>query len=190
MSLIDLAHRIQTEGDWCLFLDRDGTINQRIPGEYVKEWSQFQFLPGVLESAETYSLNFKKIFVVTNQQGIGKELMTNEDLDKVHTEMIKNIELHRGYIDEVYHCPFLAVEDPPSRKPNPGMAFQAQQDFEGVQFKSCLMIGDSQSDIDFGHQLGMKTLWVNTKNSASLAPINYDYEISGLSEFASILKNI
>ncbi len=190
MSLIELGQRIKSEGNWSLFLDRDGTINQRIPGEYVQEWSQFEFLPGVLDSMEQYSLHFKHIFVVTNQQGIGKEIMTTEQLDLVHTQMIKEIEAHKAFIDEVYHCPFLAIEDPPCRKPNPGMAFQAQEDFEGVNFKTCLMIGDSQSDIDFGHQLGMKTLWVNTPNSASQSPINYDYEISGLAEFAAILKNI
>ena len=68
-----------------------------------------------------------------------------------------------GLVDAVYYCPDLADFDPPCRKPNPGMAIEAKSNFPDIDFKNSLMVGDSESDIQFGNRLGMKTLLVKTK---------------------------
>ena len=73
-----------------LFLDRDGVINEKIDG-YVKTYSEFKFIDGVLESLKHLSEYFKKIIIVTNQQGIGKKIMTSDDLDRLHNSMINEI---------------------------------------------------------------------------------------------------
>lgn len=145
---------------WTLFLDRDGVINKRLPGDYVKEPAEFEFLPGVLESIAAFSKLFGRIIIVTNQQGIGKGLMTENDLQKVHQHMLSEIEAAGGHIDAVYHCPGLAEDDPPCRKSNPGMALQAKEDFPEIDFGKSVMIGDSESDMEFGRRLGMKCILV------------------------------
>lgn len=146
-----------------LFLDRDGVINKRIPGAYVEKVEQFNFFPNLAENFKTLNKFFSRVIVVTNQQGIGKELMTHEDLAVVHDYMLFEIEMNDGVVDAIYYCPDLADFDPPCRKPNPGMALEAKANFQDIDFKNSLMVGDSESDIQFGSRLGMKTLLVKTK---------------------------
>ena len=82
-----------------LFLDRDGTLNERLPGAYVRTWEEFRFLPGVLDALRILSGHFERIVVVTNQQGIGKEVMTVEELEAVHARMLQEIAHAGGRID-------------------------------------------------------------------------------------------
>ena len=146
-----------------LFLDRDGVINKRIPGAYVERVEQFNLFPNLAENFKVLNNFFSRVLVVTNQQGIGKELMTHEDLAVVHEYMLFEIEMNDGLVDAVYYCPELAEFDPSCRKPNPGMALEAKANFADIEFGNSLMVGDSESDIQFGNQLGMKTLLVKTK---------------------------
>ena len=176
--------KIREAGDWTLFLDRDGTINKRLPNDYVKTTEEFEFLPRALEAIKIFSQLFQHVIIVTNQQGIGKELMTDDDLHVVHDNMTKDIIANGGYIDQIYYCPYLAIDNPTSRKPNPGMAFQAAEDFPEIHFKRSLMIGDTMSDMLFGHQLGMKTILLN---SASLLGKNDAESIVGM-EMASLYE--
>ena len=69
---------------WTLFLDRDGVINRRLPGAYVQSWEAFHWLPGALEAIAGLTQNVGRAFVVTNQQGIGKGLMTVASLELIH----------------------------------------------------------------------------------------------------------
>lgn len=166
---------------WTLFLDRDGVINKKLDG-YVTKPSEFVFLPKVLDALSVLSGLFHRILIVTNQQGIGKELMTHDDLHSVHSHMLRNINLAGGRIDNIYYCPNLSHEDAPCRKPNPGMAFHAQQDFEDIDFLESIMIGDSDSDIEFGNLLGMTTVKIGG------VPDQYaDMTCSSLTDFITYL---
>ena len=68
------------DNSWTLFLDRDGVINRKLEGDYVKTIEEFEFLPNSLKAIVAFSNYFHKIIVVTNQQGISKKLMTENDL--------------------------------------------------------------------------------------------------------------
>ena len=144
---------------WTLFLDRDGVINRRLLDDYVKRWDEFEFLPGVKEAIAKLSRIFGRVVIVSNQQGIGKGLMTEKDLDHIHSMMVHEIEEAGGRIDAIYHCPELKEKNPECRKPKPGMALQAQKDFPEIDFEKSVMIGDSESDIEFGKRLGMLTVF-------------------------------
>lgn len=143
---------------WTLFLDRDGVINERLVGDYVKNPEDFHFKSGVLEAVAAFSKIFGRIIVVTNQQGIGKNIMTERNLSDIHRYMISEIQKHGGRIDAVYFAPQLAQENSEMRKPNSGMALQAKRDFGEIDFAKSVMIGDSDSDIVFGQNLGMITV--------------------------------
>ena len=93
------------KGDWTLFIDRDGVINRRLVDDYVKNLDEFEFLPGVLHAMSIFAKNFKHIFVVTNQQGVGKGLMTEEKVHQIHSSMVSQIVQKNGRIDAVYFCP-------------------------------------------------------------------------------------
>lgn len=150
----------RTDESWTLFLDRDGVINRRIMYGYVTKWEEFAFLNGVLEALAKLSARFDKIFIVTNQAGIEKELMTHEMLHAIHHNMMEAIRFHGGRVDEIYYCPYKGDLDPLCRKPNPGMALEAKKDYPDIDFKKSLMVGDSDSDMEFGNRLGMKTILV------------------------------
>ena len=146
--------------NWTLFLDRDGVINVRIIDGYVTKIEEFDFLPNVIEAFRIFKDKFKHVVVVTNQQGVGKGLMTESDVEKVHEYMIQEVITNGGNIDKVYFCPQLKSETDNYRKPSPKMAFFAKNDFPEIDFSKSIMIGDMNSDIEFGKNAGMKTIFI------------------------------
>jgi D-glycero-D-manno-heptose 1,7-bisphosphate phosphatase len=146
-----------------LFLDRDGVVNRRIVGSYVRNWTEFEFLEGVLKAMPIFKQHFDYIFIVTNQQGIGKGVMTEADLLAVHTKMIAEVEQAGGRIDAAYHCPYLSKDKPRCRKPNIGMALDAQAAYPDFDLANSIMVGDSPSDMEFGRNCKMKTVFIETK---------------------------
>lgn len=144
--------------DEFLFLDRDGILNKHLLGDYVRNWSMWEWLPGILEAMPVLAKRFKRIFIVTNQQGVGKGLMTEADLEDVHRHMLADIEAAGGRIDGVYVCTALESEKSPNRKPEIGMALQAQRDFPEVDFHRSVMVGDSKSDELFAQRSRMRFL--------------------------------
>jgi len=175
----DIKKAVQ-QGDWTLFLDRDGVINHRLVDDYVKSWEEFEFLPGVLEAIALFSKNFKHIFIITNQQGIGKGLMTEVDLQDIHEKMLKEIQAAGGKIDSIYFCPSLAKENSPMRKPNPGMARKAKEDFPDIEFSKSIMVGDSKSDMEFGKNAGMYCVFIGERPNN----MNVDASFPNLIEMA------
>lgn len=154
--------KIHINASSSLFLDRDGVINKRIEGDYVKAWDQFEFLPGVEDAIACFSKLFKNIFIVTNQQGVGKGQMSHDDIGAIHNKMIQEITEAGGRIDNVYYCPDLADSGSFNRKPNIGMGLKAKKDFPVVNFKNAIMVGDSISDMKFGKRLKMKTVFISS----------------------------
>ena len=149
--------RFDDEAFDTLFLDRDGVIHRLRPNDYVKNWEEFEFMPGMLDRLARWSGRFRRILVVTNQRGVGKGIMSLDDLNRIHDRMIEEIEHHGGRIDRVYFCTALSPDDP-NRKPQTGMAQQARIDFPDIDFARSLMIGDSESDRQFARNAGMAFL--------------------------------
>ncbi|MBP5647272.1 MAG: HAD-IIIA family hydrolase [Bacteroidaceae bacterium] len=144
-----------------LFLDRDGVVNVWLPGDYVKTWEEFRFNEGFTEFICRYSACFRYIIVVTNQRGVGKGLMTFEQLEEIHARMLETIAGSGGRIDHIYVCTSVSESDP-MRKPNPGMALQAMRDYPDIAMERSLMIGDQPSDRIFARNCGMHFLfWEN-----------------------------
>ena len=169
---------------WTLFLDRDGVINVRLIDDYVKNINEFKFLPGVLEAFKIFAERFGRIIIVTNQQGVGKGLMTLQDVDEVHDFMKKEIDNQKGRIDAIYVCPQLKSDPNNFRKPSPRMAYMAQHDFPEIDFEKSVMIGDSNSDIEFGKNAGMYTILIGDE-PVKCKP---DSKFESLLKFANILK--
>lgn len=143
-----------------LFLDRDGTLNVRLIDDYVKRPDEFELIDGTLEALALLSQRFNHLFIVTNQQGIGKGLMSVQDLEAIHRPFLQQVEQAGGKIDKVYFCPNLKSDHSFNRKPNIGMALQAHRDFPDISLKHSIMVGDSRSDMLFGRRAGMTTVLV------------------------------
>lgn len=175
---------LNINNSWTLFLDRDGVINKKLDNDYVKHWVEFEFIEGVFEAIKKFNSVFGKIVVVTNQQGIGKNLYRVEDLELIHKNMIYELTYLGGRVDKVYFSPYLNSENHPSRKPNIGMALQAQKDFPEVNFNTSIIAGDSLSDMEFGRNAGMKTIFISEEKKQHET---IDFQFKSLIEFANQL---
>lgn len=144
---------------WTLFLDRDGVINQKRDNDYVKNYSEFNFLDGVLDAISFLSKVFGKTIIITNQRGVGRGVISESDLRLIHSKMKVEINIHNGRIDKIYFCTGVLDSDF-NRKPNIGMGLQAKMDFPSIDFNKSVMIGDSYSDMLFGNKLGMKCVLI------------------------------
>ena len=171
--------------DEFLFLDRDGVLNRQIVGDYVRNWSMWEWLPGVLETMPVLAKRYKRIFLVSNQQGVGKGLMTADDLEDIHRNMMAEIQAAGGRIDRIYTCTELESTHSPNRKPETGMALQAQKDFPEVDFHRSLMAGDTITDMLFAQKAHMRAVYITKNNPVpdSVRDIT-DLTISDLSALA------
>ncbi len=172
---------------WSLFLDRDGVINKRLLNDYVKTIEEFEFLPGVPEAIKFFKNIFAHVLVVTNQQGVSKGLMTENDLHKVHQYFVKELEKNGTRVDKIYYCTDLAGSGSLDRKPEIGMALKAQADFSDIDFSKSIMAGDSKSDMEFGRRAGMKTVFIGKKIKFDKALV--DEQFQSLVHFAEQIKN-
>jgi histidinol-phosphate phosphatase family protein len=158
-----LNTKIEIDKSWTLFLDRDGVINEETVGTYITDWDDFVFCDGTLEALERLSQIFGTIVVVTNQRGVGRGIMSLDDLKDINSKMTTSILAAGGRIDKIYACTAVSNDDH-NRKPNVGMALQAKEDFDHINFKKSIVIGNSFSDMEFGKRLAMHTVFLTTKH--------------------------
>lgn len=151
---------LAVDSSWTLFLDRDGVINRKKEGDYIRSLSEFEWLPEAPEALVRLAQLFGRIIIVTNQQGIGKGLMSRADVDAIHRYVQGHVQSLGGRIDAIYVAPELASPQAELRKPATGMALLARADFPEIDFTKSVMIGDSVSDLEFGKRLGMFTVMV------------------------------
>ncbi len=172
---------------WTLFLDRDGVINHEKKGDYIRNPEEFRFYEGVFDAMKIFAERFEKIVIVSNQRGVGKELMTEDDLLKINKHLLTEIESVGGRIDHIYYCTAVETTDP-DRKPNPGMAFSAKLDFPEIDFKKSIMVGNKPSDMLFGRNAGIYTIYLSTTHPETAFPHpDIDLRFDSLINFAKAL---
>ena len=185
--MIDLQ---QIDSGWTLFLDRDGVLNVEKEDSYIFHYGEFQFYEGVREALRHCAAVFGRIVVVTNQRGVGKGLMTAEDLQDIHDKMVAEIVLAGGRIDGIYYADSLDNAHP-LRKPQPGMAHAAKNDLPGIDLSRSVMVGNNISDMEFGRNAGMYTVFLLTTNPEQSLPHRaIDLAFNSLADFAKHLHRI
>ncbi len=178
----------QIDKSWTLFLDRDGVINHEKEMDYVLNYDEFIFYEGAKEALRIFDETFSTIIIVTNQRGIGKERMTEEDLTDIHTKMIGEIVSEEGRIDKIYYSTSLDNDDP-LRKPQSGMALLAKKDFPQINFSTSIMVGNNVSDMLFGRNTGMHTVFLKTTSpDLELPHAAIDLSFNSLIDFAKALQ--
>jgi histidinol-phosphate phosphatase family protein len=179
-----------TSKDWTLFLDRDGVLNVEKDNGYILNWDEFVFYPTTLDAMAILRPLFARIFLVTNQKGIGRGLMNLTDLENIHANMLAAIRAKGGNLDHLFFCPDLDSNSP-NRKPNPGMAFQAKALYPTVDFTKSIMVGNRPSDMDFGRNAGMHTVFVATTHPETDYPHSaIDLRYNNLLEFAQAVADL
>lgn len=158
-----------------VFLDRDGVINRKLKGDYVKDWSEFAFLPGARKGVQLLKKSGFITVVVTNQRCISKGVATLDKLTEIHTRMISEIVRSGGSIDALYFCPHGIDEGCGCRKPAPGMVAKAFRDFEarGIRIDAgeSYLIGDEDKDMLAGKAAGLRTIRIGAGRKGPVHPM-------------------
>jgi len=142
-----------------VFVDRDGVINRRLPGDYVRAWDQFRFLPGARAGLRLLREAGHLLVVITNQRGIGRGLMSEADLAEVHRRMQVELVRAGAGVDAILHCPHDLSEGCDCRKPKPGMIERALERF-AIDVARSWVVGDSLSDLEAGRAVGIRGILV------------------------------
>lgn len=143
--------------EWCLFLDRDGVINRRIAGDYVRDWQQFEWLPGAQAAVRILRQWAPHLVVVTNQQGVGKGLMSLDDVGAIHARMADELAEGGTSVDAFQVCPHLASEGCMCRKPHPGMVVDWLGGHPDNESMLSVVVGDSASDLELARNVAVIT---------------------------------
>ncbi|MCL4109384.1 UNVERIFIED_CONTAM: hypothetical protein GTU68_033209 [Idotea baltica] len=147
---------------------------------YIQHPLEFILLPEVAETIVAFREWVDTIVVVTNQRGIARGLMTEEDLEKVHLQMIVELGLKGAAVDDIFYCPHERDAGCDCRKPLPGMALQAKMAFPKIDFEKSLLIGDTATDMQMGRALGMLCVHVGPE---AVDPHLFDLHLPDLGAF-------
>jgi len=142
-----------------LFLDRDGVIN--IEKDYLYKIEDFEFISGIFDLCRYYQKLGYMIFIVTNQSGIARAYYSEDDFFKLTQWMLKRFKNENIIISKVYHCPHHPDISGPClcRKPNAGMIFEAEKEFD-IDLANSILIGDKERDIEAGLNAGINTTYL------------------------------
>jgi len=135
-----------------VFLDRDGVIN-RDSSNYVKNWSEFSFLPGSLKALKNLTKNGFTLIIITNQSAIRRKILSLEGLEAIHRNMIETVNSAGGEIKDIFFCPHLPEDGCSCRKPKPGLIHAAQKAYR-IDLANSVMVGDNAKDIECARNAG------------------------------------
>jgi len=140
-------------GGPAIFIDRDGVINRRRPGDYVLDGSQLVLIPGIRSALKQLSSLGLPLIVISNQAAVGKGLLDPSGLEKITTQMYQTLLADGVFLFAAYYCIHRSSEDCLCRKPKPGLLLRAAQDFN-IDLSRSIFIGDSDTDVQAAQAAG------------------------------------
>ncbi|MCX7879260.1 MAG: HAD-IIIA family hydrolase [Ignavibacteria bacterium] len=169
-----------------VFFDRDGVVNYRIVGEYIKDKDNFHFIPDFLIVLPRIRFFDYKLILVSNQKGVGKGLMSQEELHQIDSFMNKILMDKFGFcFDDVYYCVDASEKESNCLKPSPAMLLEAIGKW-GIEPSQSWMVGDKEKDIIAGKRAGVKTVLIGI--SDEVINENPDYRLNNLYDFIKLLE--
>lgn len=136
-----------------VFLDRDGTLIEE--KEYLSKPEQVVIYPGVVQALKELKDAGFKLFLVTNQSGVGRGYFTLEDVEEVHAHLGAELAKHGIKFEKIYVAPEHPDKPSRGRKPSPQFLFDARDEF-GIDLSQSYMIGDKLIDLECGWNAGVK----------------------------------
>ena len=153
-----------------LILDRDGVLNHEAENRgYVRDPSEFHWLPGALEALAILHRAGLRLTVASNQSGVGRRLMSLEQLAAVHERMQMEAARHGGGLDLVLFCPHDPEAGCDCRKPAPGLIREAIAR-SGVAAAESLVVGDDVRDMEAARRAGVPAARPRTGRRSRVKP--------------------
>jgi D-glycero-D-manno-heptose 1,7-bisphosphate phosphatase len=144
-----------------IFIDRDGVINCRRPGDYVLNWSQFIFVPGIRAALKEIAGLGLPMIVISNQAAVGKGMLDTEGLQEITAQMHRTLLAEGTVLSAAYYCIHRPDENCICRKPKPALLSRAASDFD-IDLSRSVFIGDSETDVQAARAAGCKPILFGT----------------------------
>lgn len=167
-----------------VFFDRDGTLMKEV--HYCADPGQVRVYPGVSAALQQLKDAGFRLFIVSNQSGIGRGLITEAQHRAVQEELLRQI--GAGLIDACYFCPGVPGTASPRRKPEPAMVLEAAAEYD-LDLARSYFIGDKADDIECGRRAGARTIQVLTGYGPQ-QPAGADYRAADVAEAVGIILGL
>jgi len=149
-----------------ILIDRDGVINQKAPrGEYISKWKDFIFLEDTKKAMIELSKIGFQFIVISNQAGLARGMITPDDLEDIHKNMVQELKKNGVEVLKIYYCPHHWDEKCECRKPKAGMLFQASEDFN-VRLDKLIFIGDDIRDAEAAWNAGANSILIQNQEES------------------------
>lgn len=136
-----------------IFLDRDGTLN--VDKNYLSNPAELIIIPGTSDALRRLMQAGYRLFIVTNQSGIGRGYYTLADMHAVNEKLCAELAKDGIRFEKIYYAPEAPEEPSRGRKPSPQFLFDARDEF-GIDLAQSYMIGDKIIDLECGWNAGVK----------------------------------
>jgi D-glycero-D-manno-heptose 1,7-bisphosphate phosphatase len=141
--------------DPAVFFDRDGTLIDDVG--YPRDPARVRLVDGAAEALARLREAGFRLVVVSNQSGIGRGLVTENEAQSVHERFVSELERHGVRLDGARYCPHAPGAGCDCRKPAPGLLLAAADDL-GLDLAASFMVGDKSSDVEAGRRAGCRTI--------------------------------
>lgn len=156
-------------GSPAVFVDRDGTLVREV--SYLRRVEQIEVLPRVPEAIQLLHQHGLKVVVVTNQSGVARGFLTEDELRRIHQEVERRLARAEAFLDGIYYCPHHPSEgiDPyrvscECRKPNVGLTQRAATELN-LDLGRSYVVGDKYSDMELAARIGAKGLLIQNNKA-------------------------
>lgn len=171
-----------------VILDRDGVINQD-SDEFIKSPEEWVAIPGSLEAIAQLNHAGYRVYVASNQSGIGRGLFDIETLNSIHDKMHNDLQKHGARIEAILFCPHTPEDNCHCRKPRPGLyeqvAIRSNQSLQGVP-----VIGDSLRDLIAAKAVDARPILVKTGKGENTLKENNDNSLSGVDCYDNLAQAV
>jgi D-glycero-D-manno-heptose 1,7-bisphosphate phosphatase len=171
--------------DKVVILDRDGTLV--VDRGYLDDPAGLEFLPGAAEGLRILYSRGYRLVVITNQSGVGRGLFPIERVYSMSARLERMVEDAGARLERIYFCPHAPDDGCDCRKPGLRLMTQAAAEL-GFDPASAIVIGDKESDIEFGRRSGAVTMLLGKSESRPSTSTTPDYVVANLKEAADIIS--
>lgn len=144
-----------------IFFDRDGTVIKEKPGTYLSDPKGVKLYKNTLKGLKLFADMGYKLFIISNQSGIGRGYFTDKEVKAVNDRMLTLIKPIK--IEDIAYCPHAPTQPCNCRKPAPALGERLIKKYN-IDASKSFMVGDKKSDVLFGQNLNMQSILVLTAN--------------------------
>ena len=170
---------VQMKDPYVIF-DRDGTLIEHI--HHLINPELVVFKDGMLEALANLQDHGFKFGIISNQSVIGRRLASRDTVNQINNKITNYLNLHGIEMQFVLLCPHLPEEGCVCRKPNPGLGHIAEKNF-GVPLNKSYVVGDQESDLQFGINLHCKVIQVHNDSFKSALANYYSSTLTGAADW-------